>query len=108
MTALCEAVEFLGCHMACGRCGMSWDGIQPERWPACKPKADPPITLAEMIVVARNLADAVIASQTACVAAGFRAEPYMPQLRQAAVLRATMQLLERVRDDKRVIEMLKG
>jgi hypothetical protein len=39
---------------------------------------------------------------------GLLTSPWMGQLRKAAVCFATANLLERVRDDKRVVEILRG
>ena len=111
MTALshiCEAGEF-GHLTACGRCALTWDTNAKTR-PPCKLKADPPIGLNEMIEAMREEGLRIHASQRAAMGSppGWRSEPHMGALRRAAVHFATANLLERVRDDKRVVEILKG
>ncbi len=104
---VCQAQEYAG-RMWCGRCGTSWDvKDESDVAGACKPKAEPPIALAEMEQGARGAALAILGSQHAAVNAGYRREPYMPELRKAAVLMAAAALLERVRGDARIMELLK-
>jgi hypothetical protein len=105
---VCQAQEYAG-RMWCGRCGTSWDvKSEADIGGACKPKADPPIGFAEMETTVRGQALAIIASQHAAVKAGFRGDPYLPELRKAAVLMAVAVILERVRGDERIMALLKG
>ena len=103
---VCQAEEYAG-RMVCGRCNLSWANAA-ESGRGCKPKADPPIGLVEMHAVALGQAQSIIGSQHAAVNAEFRKEPYMPLLRQAAVMVAVAGLVERVRGDKRILELLGG
>lgn len=102
---ICQASEY-GAVTACGSCGLTWD-TKADR-PPCKPKADPPIDLTQMIEAAREEGWRLMASQRALVAAGMRADPCMPELRKAAVMLATASLLERVKGNAKVVELLKG
>jgi hypothetical protein len=102
----CQAEEYAG-RMVCGRCNQAWTADSNER-PHCKDKADPPITLGEMIRVSLNEARRIVDSQRACVNAEFRKEPYMPELRNAAVLVAVADTLGRVRRDERIMKLLQG
>ena len=109
MTALshiCEAGEF-GRLTACGRCALIWYSSAKKR-PPCKPKADPPIGLNEMIEAHRDEGLRIHASQRAIVALGLAAAPHMSELRKAAVNFTTANLLDRVRDDKVIVDRLKG
>lgn len=101
----CEAEEFAGL-MFCGRCDLQGGAVGP-KGNGCLPKAKPPIGLAEMREVARAVAEREIGSQHAAVNAEFRKEPYMPALRQAAVLYAMAKLVERVEADKEFLERLR-
>ena len=108
MIHICEAGEF-GHLTACGRCALTWDTNAKDR-PPCKPKADPPIGLNEMIEAMREEGLRIHASQRAAMGSppGWRSEPHMGELRKSSVFFATANLLERVRDDKQVSEKLKG
>jgi|SRR5579883_2243985 hypothetical protein len=104
---VCEAELFQG-RMCCGRCGLSWDvDDEGAAAGACKPKADPPIGLAEMEQAVRSQARMLVHSQHAAVSAGYRSAPYMPELRKAAVLMAAAAVLERIAGDPRLVAMLK-
>ncbi len=110
MTALphiiCHASDF-GAVTACGRCAQSWPTDAKDR-PPCKPKADPPILIAEMIEAQRDEGQRILGSQRAIALAGMSSGPDMRTLRKASVFFATADLLERVRDNPRVVELLKG
>lgn len=106
-TRICQAEDFSG-TMWCGRCRLSWAAdARGDAVPDCKPKADPPITLAEMIAVAHWQAHADIGSQIALVTAGMRQAPDMPTLRKCAVLRRIVTLLERMKAEPGLIERLR-
>jgi hypothetical protein len=78
---------------------------KPEDTPACKDKADPPITFAEMEHVARRLAADIVASQHALVKVARSSEPYMPELRKAAVLAAIVTVVAKLGAEKVRIEV---
>lgn len=103
---ICEASEF-GALTACGRCALTWE-TRAETRPPCKPKAHPPISLNEMIDTARGEGQRALASQRALVAAAMRSAPYMPELRKASLCFAIANLLERVRDNPKIVDALKG
>jgi hypothetical protein len=106
-TRICHAEDFYG-TMWCGRCNISWPtGAAGDDAPDCKPKADPPITLGEMITVAHSQANADIGSQVAMVKAGLRAGPDLPTLRKCTVLRRIVTLLERVKAEPGLIDRLR-
>lgn len=106
-TRVCQAENFSG-TMWCGRCAMSWPtSATGDAAPDCRDKADPPITLGEMIFVAHAQAHADIGSQVALVKAGLRDAPDMPTLRRCAVLRRIVTLLERVKGEPGLIERLR-
>jgi hypothetical protein len=61
-----------------------------------------------MIEVARDEGSRILASQRALVAAAMRSAPYMPELRKASLFFTIANLLERVRDNPKVVDALKG
>lgn len=103
----CEASDF-GTVTACGRCALSWDTDIKER-PSCKPKASPPIGLNEMIEAMRDEGSRILASQRAAIGSPpWRSAPHMGELRKASVFFNTANLLEKIRDTPKVIELLRG
>jgi hypothetical protein len=104
---ICQAEDFSG-TMWCGRCNISWPtGATGDDVPDCKPKADPPITLGEMITVAHDQAHADIVSQVTMVNAGLRTAPDLITLRKCAVMQRIVTLLERVKGEPGLIERLR-
>jgi hypothetical protein len=96
-----------GGTMHCGRCAMSWQASAREEAPHCKPKAAPPIGLAEMIEVVEADAADKMASQSAIVRAGLPG-PCLGMLRRIAVLMAAARVLQCIAADKDMLQQLKG
>jgi hypothetical protein len=108
-TIFCQAQEFASGRTHCGRCRLDWLGsVQAGERIPCKSKADPPIGIPHMIATLLQQAKIVTDSQHAAIAAGYRREPYAPELRRAAVIAAAAQLLEKINADERIMEILKG
>jgi hypothetical protein len=103
---VCQAENFNG-TMWCGRCRLHWNAAAPVSGPSCKPLADPPIGLAEMIGCLDDHVREGMASQVALVSSGLRSEPWGPALRKIAVFRAIAVLLERIRNDVDVVKRLR-
>jgi hypothetical protein len=104
---VCQALDFNG-RMYCGRCRLDWPAAAAEaNVPRCKPKADPPIGITEMWLTLTAEAKRTTDSQHACIEMKFRTEPYQPEMRKAAVMIATAQLLEQVYRDERIMQLLK-
>jgi hypothetical protein len=104
---ICQAEDFAGI-MWCGRCNMSWPiNATDDEVPHCKPKPDPPVTLAEMIAALERQVRIDIGSQIAMVKAGLRDGPDLPTLRRCTVLRRIATLLERLQAEPGLIERLR-
>jgi hypothetical protein len=104
---ICQADNFGG-TLWCGRCRMHWDaGAQGDDIPHCKPKADPPIGLTEMIAALEEHVRDEMTSQVVLVRSGLRAEPWGPALRKTAVFRAVAVVLDQIRDDTDAMKRLR-
>lgn len=106
---VCEALTF-GTLKACGRCAMAWPiGAQGEAAPTCKKSsAEIKARLAVMGATVMEEAFRIESSQQALVRAGDRAEPYLPELRKASVLRAIDRLLAEIAEDTTIMDRLRN